>query len=80
MIVLLVLSPIGKSTSLRNALSVFGMESSINGPETNPAAVVDQAAITTLPLGMYLFLIPAACISVVVSGISQVLLYLLNRS
>ena len=50
----------------------------INGPETNSAAVVDQAAITTFPLGMYLFLIPAARMSVVASGISQVLLYLLN--
>ena len=79
MMLLVVTSSIGKSTSLRNALSVFGMESSINGLETNPASVVDQAAITTLPLGMYLFLIPS-CMSVVASGISQVLLYLLNRS
>ena len=42
--------------------------------------MVDQAAITTIPLGMYLFLVLVACMSVVASGISQVLLYLLNRS
>ena len=76
------LFPIGKSTSLRNALSVFGMEFSINGPETNPAAVVDQAAITTLPLGTYLLLISTFCLSVCGSFMNflEALLYLLNRS
>ena len=46
---------IGKSTSLRNALSLFGAHvTQINGPDSTPAAVVGQATVTTVPVGMYL--------------------------
>ena len=44
---------LGKSTSLRNALSLFGGEEKhILGPDTPPAAVVYRAAHTTIPLGL----------------------------
>ena len=33
----------------------------VNGPETNSAAVVDQAAITTFPLGMVFLLLKFSC-------------------
>ena len=43
---------LGKSTSLRNALSLFGAhEVNICGPDTPAAAIVSQAAATTVPLG-----------------------------
>ena len=43
----------GKSFSLRNVLSVFGVaEVNIYDAETNPAAVIMKAANTTLPLGI----------------------------
>ena len=42
---------LGKSTSLRNALSFFGGEGNIMGPDTPPAAIVYRAAHTTIPIG-----------------------------
>lgn len=44
---------LGKSTSLLNALSLFGSkEQHIVGSDTPPAAIVYCAAHTTIPLGM----------------------------
>ena len=44
-------------TSLNNTFREYNLVFKwlINGPETNSAAVVDQAAITTFPLGMYFY-------------------------
>lgn len=43
---------VGKSTSLRNALSLFGAEGqNICGPDTPAAAIISQASSTTIPLG-----------------------------
>lgn len=44
---------VGKSTSVRNALSLFGVEHlNITGPDIHPAAVVDKASCTTIPIGI----------------------------
>ena len=43
---------IDKSTSLKNALSLFGAHvNNIHGPDTPLAAIVSQASMTTVPLG-----------------------------
>ena len=43
---------IGKSTSLKNALSLFGAHlNNIHAPNTPLAAIVSQASMTTVPLG-----------------------------
>ena len=43
---------IGKSTSLRNSLSLFGAHlTNINGPDTPTAAIVSQTSTTTVPIG-----------------------------
>lgn len=52
MAVILVYLCLGKSTSLRNALSIFGAhETRITGPDTPAAAIISQAATSTIPLG-----------------------------
>ena len=44
---------LGKSTSLRLALSLYGNDNDhINGPDSNAAAVMTKACCITLPLGM----------------------------
>ena len=43
----------GKSTSLRNILSIFGAEKEhIHGADTVSAALVNKASSTTVPLGL----------------------------
>ena len=53
----------GKSSSLRNSLSVFGAETKhIHGADTAPAAIVNKATSTTIPLGMSFYVIVLASI------------------
>ena len=44
---------VGKSTSLRVALSLYGVHNQhVHGPDSNAAAVMAKACSTTIPLGM----------------------------
>lgn len=56
----------GKSTSLRNSLCVFGAETKhIHGADTAPAAIVNKASSTTIPLGqLQLSIVNNHCIEV----------------
>ena len=48
-----ILSCVGKSTSLRVALSLYGVHNQhVHGPDSNAAAVMTKACSTTIPLGM----------------------------